>query len=304
MKILNTDYFDNPTGNVEDGVFMIKYEDGVDVHHDSRGSFAEAYKTGLLPGKFENLSWCKQINVSSSEQFVFRGFHAQTGAHAQGKMVECTLGRVIDVIIDFRPDSKTFGKYISVELTAQSHDKLWIPRGFLHGFFSSETPAVAVGKLVNGAHQFRNALNQFMYMCDNEYNKDSEVSINPYSFFARATPSMSDSGLAKIKTLAASGKLSISTKDGEGMDFSQAMAVISEDYQKYGKCWYKSLEANNNKELFADEPNMKNPYDKADEVDSDKAKSSKPKKTKTDKTSKTKTTSKRANLAKFKYIKG
>ena len=239
MVVKQTQYFDNPTGKQEDGVFLIEAEKGKDLFTDPRGSFAESFHVGRLPGRFADLSWCKQMNTSSSDQFVFRGLHTQTGKHAQGKMVECTLGSVIDVIVDFRPDSSTFGRSMAILLKANAHTKLWVPRGFLHGFFSNETPPISSGRLIDGTEHWQPAHNQFMYMCDNEYCKESEATINPLSFFAKLPQSDIDDNMNKIRLFARHGKLTLSAKDANGMDYDETVAVIKADYEKCGRLWYR-----------------------------------------------------------------
>ena len=85
-----------------------------------------------------------------------RGLHYQTGEHAQAKLVRVITGSVLDVAVDIRPDSETFGQYVAVELTAENQKQLFIPRGFAHGFVVLSETAT------------------FFYKCDNFYNKESE----------------------------------------------------------------------------------------------------------------------------------
>ena len=234
-KMTVTEFFDSPTGKVEDSVFLVKHESFA----DNRGSFYEFFKEGELKKPFDTMEWCKQINSSVSHPWAFRGMHTQTGKYCQAKLVSCTLGSVYDVIVDMRPDSKTYGNYVTYHLTANSHESLYVPRGFLHGFLSDETPLFSIGMTPTGGHAFQNAENIFMYMCDNVYNKESEICINPMSFFTSITPNANDEGLAKIKMAVNSRKIIFSDKDTKGLDFRRSLSIISNDYHKDGKLWYR-----------------------------------------------------------------
>ena len=128
------------------------------VFNDSRGYFFESYNEAEfiangIPNRFV------QDNQSKSSYGVVRGLHCQLGEHAQAKLVRVLQGRVLDVAVDFREKSPTFGKYVSVELSDENKRQLFIPRGFLHGFSVLSDTAV------------------FSYKCDNLYNKESEFGI-------------------------------------------------------------------------------------------------------------------------------
>jgi len=129
------------------------------VFEDSRGYFFESFNAR----KFESLTGINaqfvQDNQSASTRGVLRGLHMQTGEYAQAKLVRVLEGRVLDVAVDLRKYSSTFGKAFTVELSAENHKQLYIPRGFAHGF------VVLSGKAV------------FFYKCDNFYNKESELGI-------------------------------------------------------------------------------------------------------------------------------
>lgn len=126
------------------------------VFEDSRGYFFESFNSQ----KFESLTGLSvnfiQDNQSKSTRGVLRGLHFQKGIHAQAKLVRVLKGRVIDVAVDIRPNSPTFGQYEAVELTEDNHLQFFIPRGFAHGFAVLSDEAV------------------FFYKCDNFYNKESE----------------------------------------------------------------------------------------------------------------------------------
>lgn len=129
------------------------------VFEDSRGYFFESFNAK----KFESLTGIStqfvQDNQSSSERGVLRGLHMQTGEAAQAKLVRVLQGAVLDVAVDLRKYSSTFGNVFVVELTADNHKQLYLPRGFAHGFVVLSDKAV------------------FFYKCDNYYNKESELGI-------------------------------------------------------------------------------------------------------------------------------
>lgn len=127
------------------------------IFEDERGSFFESYnkeafeKAGL-PTNFV------QDNQSFSVKGVLRGLHFQNAPYAQGKLVRVIKGRVIDVAVDIRPDSPTFGKYELFELDAQRNNMAYVPEGFAHGFAALEDSI-------------------FSYKCTNLYHKASESGI-------------------------------------------------------------------------------------------------------------------------------
>lgn len=126
------------------------------IIEDERGYFFEKFNEK----KFEDLTGMNghfvQDNISKSSYGVLRGLHLQKGDSAQAKLVSCLEGRVLDVAVDLRLDSPTFGKWFSLELTAENRLQLYIPRGFGHGFSVLSKSAV------------------FSYKCDNFYHKESE----------------------------------------------------------------------------------------------------------------------------------
>ena len=127
------------------------------IFGDSRGYFLETYKDK----DFEAAGICGpfvQDNESASSRGVLRGLHFQK-SHTQGKLVRATSGRVLDVAVDVRPGSPTFGKYVSVELDAESKRMFWIPKGFAHGFLVLSDQAT------------------FTYKCTDVYDPSSEGGI-------------------------------------------------------------------------------------------------------------------------------
>jgi len=195
-----------------------------DIHGDERGYFFENYKDGTLGYGFENMSWCKQINMSSSSRFVFRGLHAQAAPKTQGKLIECVEGRIVDIIIDARPDSASFNHFSIFSLDGKNHKQLWVPRGFLHGFCSVEDKCV------------------IMYKCDCTYSKDVEFSVNPASFFKLINNDVTRKELSFIKSSIEELTISknLSQKDAEGMDYVEFMELIKDKWNKEHKLWYSS----------------------------------------------------------------
>ena len=128
------------------------------VYEDSRGYFFESYSKQ----KFEenNLSYnFIQDNESFSSYGVLRGLHFQLSPYAQTKLLRVVFGKILDVAVDIRNNSKTFGKYFSIELSAENKKQLLIPKGFAHGF-----SVLSKTVIVN-------------YKCDSLYNKESESGI-------------------------------------------------------------------------------------------------------------------------------
>ena len=128
------------------------------IFADERGYFFESYNEAEF---FRNGITARfvQDNQSKSSYGVIRGLHCQLGEHAQAKLVRVLQGRVLDVAVDARKESPTFGRHIAVELSAENQRQLFIPRGFLHGFSVLRETAV------------------FAYKCDNFYCKASEFGI-------------------------------------------------------------------------------------------------------------------------------
>jgi dTDP-4-dehydrorhamnose 3,5-epimerase len=129
------------------------------IIQDDRGYFMESFNEQTFrQGTGTNVHFV-QDNQSFSTKGVLRGLHYQTGEHAQAKLVRVLKGEVLDVAVDIRPGSPTFGQYESVLLSGENQKQFFIPRGFAHGFLVLSESAV------------------FFYKCDNFYNKDSEGGI-------------------------------------------------------------------------------------------------------------------------------
>lgn len=129
------------------------------LFNDDRGYFFESYNTNRfndIVGQEVNFV---QDNQSFSTRGVIRALHYQKGNNAQAKLIRVLNGVILDVAVDLRPYSKTYGEYFSVELSSKNKKQLFVPRGFAHGFsVLSDTAEV-------------------LYKCDNYYNKESEGGI-------------------------------------------------------------------------------------------------------------------------------
>ncbi len=126
------------------GVFLIKPA----VHKDNRGYFFEAYREDLFKKYIGDIHFV-QDNESYSKKGVFRGLHYQIPPMAQSKLVRVVKGEIIDVVLDIRKESPTFGKYVTVELNEQNKYQLFIPRGFAHGFYVKSDYAIVHYKVDN-----------------------------------------------------------------------------------------------------------------------------------------------------------
>lgn len=129
------------------------------IFKDDRGYFFETFnqeKFNRTTGLSINFV---QDNQSFSTKNVLRGLHYQRGQHQQGKLVQVLDGAILDVVVDLRPDSATYGASFKTVLTGESHRQLFVPRGFAHGFVVLSDTAL------------------FSYKCDNYYKKEAEGGI-------------------------------------------------------------------------------------------------------------------------------
>ena len=126
---------------------------------DERGYFMESFNEKTFQEGVGQKVTFVQDNQSFSTKGVLRGLHYQCGAHAQAKLVRVLDGEVLDVAVDLRPESLTFGQYEAVLLSAENQIQFFVPRGFAHGFLVLSETAT------------------FFYKCDNFYNKESEGGI-------------------------------------------------------------------------------------------------------------------------------
>lgn len=129
------------------------------IFEDDRGYFFESFNRNNFEEKTGMSGNFVQDNQSVSSYGVIRGLHAQSGDFAQAKLVRVLEGEVLDVAVDIRPSSPTYGQKFSVKLSAENKKQLYVPRGFLHGFSVLSETAI------------------FFYKCDNFYNKQSEIGV-------------------------------------------------------------------------------------------------------------------------------
>lgn len=129
------------------------------IWRDARGYFFESYNAQEFGQKVAPVTFV-QDNESCSSYGVIRGLHFQKPPYTQAKLVRCVQGKVLDVAVDIRKGSPTYGKHVAVELSDENHRMLFIPRGFAHGFAVLSDIAV------------------FQYKCDNFYNPQSEGGIS------------------------------------------------------------------------------------------------------------------------------
>lgn len=110
------------------------------IFHDERGLFFESWNKrnfqNLLKNENQEIFEIVQENHSKSKKGVLRGLHYQREPYAQAKLVRCISGLIFDVVLDLRKESKTFGKWAGINLSADNYNQLWIPKGFAHGFLT------------------------------------------------------------------------------------------------------------------------------------------------------------------------
>ena len=119
------------------------------VHGDDRGYFVETFRADKLEAFLGFKLNFGQDNESKSSRGVLRGLHYQLAPHAQSKLVRVIAGRVLDVAVDIRKNSPTFGQHVAVELSAENKKQLLIPRGFAHGFVVLEDDTIFAYKVDN-----------------------------------------------------------------------------------------------------------------------------------------------------------
>ncbi len=146
MEVIKTDLED---------VFIIEPR----VFRDERGYFFESFSQREFDEKVRPIQFV-QDNESMSSYGVMRGLHYQRMPYTQSKLVRCVKGAVLDVAVDIRHGSPTFGQHVAVELSEENHRQLFIPRGFAHGFAVLTPTAV------------------FQYKCDNFYHPEADAGIS------------------------------------------------------------------------------------------------------------------------------
>jgi dTDP-4-dehydrorhamnose 3,5-epimerase len=116
-------------------------------HGDSRGYFVETFRADLFEAAVGPVAFVQDNQSMSAEVGTIRGLHFQLNPKAQGKLVRCLVGSILDVAVDIRRGSPTYGKHVKVELSADNGLQLWIPPGFAHGFCTLEPDAVIAYKV-------------------------------------------------------------------------------------------------------------------------------------------------------------
>lgn len=143
------------TSTLIEGCFIIENK----IFGDDRGYFLESFNAQT----FKNLTGIETVFVQDNQSYssygVLRGLHFQTGEHAQAKLVRVLQGKVLDIAVDIRKGSPTFGQHVAIELSDDNKQQLYVPRGLAHGFVVLSETAT------------------FFYKCDNLYNKASESGI-------------------------------------------------------------------------------------------------------------------------------
>ena len=137
------------------GVYIIQPK----IFGDSRGYFFESFSKRDFESAIGAIDFV-QDNESMSSYGVMRGLHFQRPPYAQSKLVRCVRGRVLDVAVDIRNGSPTYGKHVAVELSEENHRQFFIPKGFAHGFAVLSDMAI------------------FQYKCDNFYHPEADGGIN------------------------------------------------------------------------------------------------------------------------------
>ena len=138
-----------------EGCFIIEPK----IINDERGYFMESFNENTFQKGVGQSVHFVQDTQSFSTKGVLRGLHYQTGVHAQAKLVRVLSGEVLDVVVDIRPGSVTYGQYVSVVLSAENQQQFFIPRGFAHGFLTLSPTA------------------DILYKCDTYYHKSAEAGI-------------------------------------------------------------------------------------------------------------------------------
>ncbi len=146
MNIIKTDVLD---------LYIIEPK----VFGDSRGWFTETWSAKAMEDAGIHYNFVQDNHSFSASKGVLRGLHYQKGEAAQAKLVRCTRGAVLDVAVDMRKSSPTYKKWVSVELSAENHRQVLVPRGFIHGFLSLTDDV------------------EFQYKVDNYYNKEADRGI-------------------------------------------------------------------------------------------------------------------------------
>jgi dTDP-4-dehydrorhamnose 3,5-epimerase len=120
---------------------------------DGRGFLSEVFRRDRLAAEGVRLDFVQDNHVRSTKRGVLRGLHFQIPPHAQGKLVRCSKGAILDVAVDIRFGSPTFGHHVAVELSAENWKQLWVPPGFAHGYVTLEADCDVIYKVTDYWHR-------------------------------------------------------------------------------------------------------------------------------------------------------
>ena len=166
------------------------------VFGDSRGFFMESYKKSDFFANGIDVEF-NQDNHSKSTKGVLRGLHYQANPYGQAKLVRCSKGRIYDVAVDIRPDSKTFGQYVKVELSEENKHMLYIPVGFAHGFVALTEE---VELLYKASGEYAPQADRGIIWKDKDINIDWEIDFEPLlSEKDKKQPSLSEINLEELR---------------------------------------------------------------------------------------------------------
>ena len=166
------------------------------VFGDSRGFFLESYKKSDFYANGINVEF-NQDNHSKSTKGVLRGLHYQANPHGQAKLVRCSKGRIYDVAVDIRPNSKTFGQYVKVELSEENKHMLYIPVGFAHGFVALRDE---VELLYKASGEYAPQADRGIIWNDKDINIDWNIDFEPLlSEKDKIQPKLSEINLEELK---------------------------------------------------------------------------------------------------------
>lgn len=156
--------------NIED-VILVKPK----VFGDNRGFFMETYKKSDFVANGIDVEFI-QDNHSKSTKGVLRGLHYQAKPYGQAKLVRCSKGRIYDVAVDIRKNSKTFGQYVKIELSEDNKNMLYIPAGFAHGFVALSDEVEIIYKT---SGEYAPQADRGILWCDKEINIDWGIDFEP-----------------------------------------------------------------------------------------------------------------------------
>lgn len=156
--------------NIEDVILVMPK-----VFGDNRGFFMETYKKSDFVANGIDVEFT-QDNHSKSTKGVLRGLHYQAKPYGQAKLVRCSKGRIYDVAVDIRKNSKTFGQYVKIELSEDNKNMLYIPAGFAHGFVALSDEVEIIYK---ASGEYAPQADRGILWCDKEINIDWGIDFEP-----------------------------------------------------------------------------------------------------------------------------